>query len=312
VPEGLLVSRWLVGVDAGASRSTACVGDPALEVAARIAGPPGALVPGGAAQAAAAIAGTVRQALETVAARTASVLVVGAAGAGWEPEREALEEALKAFHLAARVRVTTDIAIALVAAFGEEPGILLLAGTGSVACARLPSGAEVRAGGHGWQFGDEGSGYALARAGLAAVAQAGDGRGPPTQLTTALARAAGVAGGPELLAWARRASRSAVADLARTIQEVAAQGDPVAVRLVEQAASDLAAHVFALQGHFPPDRPLTVALAGGLLREGSPVRLATTRLLRHAVPRACLLERAVDPARGALRLAARWSGEPPG
>ncbi len=302
------MTTWLVGVDAGASRSTACVADRTLRVAARVSGAAGAVEASGARQAAAAIAVTVRQALAALGAGPAAALVVGAAGAGREPERSDLERALVEIGIAEAVRVTTDIEIALVAGLGEAPGIVLLAGTGSGACARLPSGEFTRVGGHGWQFGDEGSGYALARAALGAVARAGDGRGPATQLTAALARAAGLVGASELLAWARQAPRGAVADLARTVQEVAAQGDPVALELVEQAARDLAAHVLALQSHFPPDRPLAVALAGGLLREASPVRLATTRLLQQALPRARLLDQVVDPPQGALRLAARLVG----
>jgi N-acetylglucosamine kinase-like BadF-type ATPase len=299
------VTTWLVGVDAGASRSTACVADRTLRVAARVSGAAGAVAPGGANQAAAAIAATVRQALAALGAGQASALVVGAAGAGREPERTNLERALAEMGLAGAVRVTTDIEIALAAGLGEDPGIVLVAGTGSGACARLPSGECARVGGHGWQFGDEGSGYALAAAALRAVAKASDGRGPATQLTAALARAAGLSSGAELLAWARQAPRGAVADLARAVQEVAAQGDAVAAELVEQAARDLAAHVLALKAHFPPDRPLAIALAGGLLRDASPVRLATTRLLQQALPRARLLDQVVDPPRGALWLAAR-------
>src|SRR4030042_1026984 len=97
------------------------------------------------------------------------VLVVGAAGAGREEERLALEAALEALRIAPRVHVTTDGAIALQSAFGDTAGIVLIAGTGSIAWARLPGGETARVGGLGAVLGDPGSGYDLGRAALRAV-----------------------------------------------------------------------------------------------------------------------------------------------
>jgi N-acetylglucosamine kinase-like BadF-type ATPase len=190
-----------------------------------------------------------------------------------------------------------------VAAFGEGPGILLLAGTGSGACARLPSGEVRRVGGHGWQFGDEGSGYALARAALSAAARASDGRGPATTLTEALARTAGVESPEALLQWARAAPRSAVADLAATVQEVSGR-DAVARQLVDDAARDLAAHVGPLQSLFPTAGGVSLAMAGGLVRGPTAMRRAVTQALER-VSGLRLLDDLVEPPRGALQLAQR-------
>jgi len=291
------------GVDAGASQSTAFVADETLRVQGRASGAAGAVRPGAVQEASEAILETVRRALSSASAKRVRALVVGAAGAGREPERRELERALRAAGIAEAVRVTTDLEIALVAGLGDGPGIVLLAGTGSGAYARLPSGETRRAGGHGWQFGDEGSGYWLARAALSAVAQASDGRAPPTALTGALEQVAAVEGENALLQWARQASREVVADLARVVQAAAARGDDVAQRLVGQAAEALAAHVRALRPHFPDDAPVTVALAGGLLRPDSPVRAATVRLLQGDVPPIIISPTLVEPPQGALRLA---------
>lgn len=294
----------LVGVDAGASHSTALAADGELRVLGRASGPPGAVRTGAIQESANAILGAVRQALADAGAGQATALVVGAAGAGREPERTDLERALTAAAAADRVRVTTDIEIALVAAFGDGPGILLLAGTGSGACARLPSGEVRRTGGHGWQFGDEGSGYALARSALAAVSRASDGRGPSTRLTDALPRVAGLGAVDALLQWARGAPRAAVAELAAGVQQAALDGDPLAQQLVDDAARDLAAHIGPLRSHFPVGRPTPVAMAGGLVRATTPVREAVARALRRD-PGLTLLDAPVEPPRGALHLAQR-------
>jgi N-acetylglucosamine kinase-like BadF-type ATPase len=294
----------LVGVDAGASRSTALVADGALKLLGRASGAPGAIGQGAIQESANAILDTVRRALADAGVDRARALVVGAAGAGREPERSELERALGAAAVADDVRVTTDIEIALAAAFGDGPGILLLAGTGSGACARLPSGEIRRTGGHGWQFGDEGSGYALARSALAAVARASDRRGPGTTLTEALTQVAKLETADALLRWARGAARASVAELATAVQQTALEGDPVAQQLVEDAARDLAAHVGPLRSCFPAGRAVPVAMAGGLVRAHAPVRQAVMRDLRRD-PGLTLLDDLVEPPRGALQLARR-------
>lgn len=292
----------LIGVDAGASRSTAFAADGGLKLLARSSGAAGAVRPGAIQESADAILDTVRRALADAGADRATALVVGAAGAGREPERSDLERALMAAAVADGARVTTDIEIALAAAFGEGPGILLLAGTGSGACARLPSGEIRRTGGHGWQFGDEGSGYALARAALAAVARASDGRGPGTALSDVLVKAAGLRTVEAFLQWARQAPRAAVADLATTVQQAALDHDPLAQQLVDDAARDLVAHLGPLRSHFPADRLVPVAMAGGLVRAQTPVRQAAARAVRRNAG-LTLIDDVVEPPWGALRLA---------
>jgi N-acetylglucosamine kinase-like BadF-type ATPase len=294
----------LAGLDAGASRTAALVADESLKLLGRASGAAGAIGLGAIQGSAEAILDTARRALADAGTNGAAALVVGAAGAGQEPQRTDLEHALRAAALAEHVRVTTDIEIALVAAFGEGPGILLLAGTGSGACARLPSGEVRRTGGYGWQFGDEGSGYALARSALAAVARACDGRGPSSALTDALARAARLEKADVLLQWARGAPRAEVAELAAAVQETAREGDSVARRLVEDGARDLVAHLGPLRSHFSAGRPVPVALAGGLVRAGSLMRETVMQRLSHD-PGLTLRDDPVEPPLGALQLARR-------
>lgn len=299
--------RLLVGVDAGASHTEAVVADQALRVLGRRRGAPGAVRSGCAAAAARAIGDTVRAAMEQ-AGLTAppDAVVIGAAGAGSEETRGELSEALvRALGAQPTIRVTTDAAIALEAAFEEGPGIVLVAGSGSIAYARDARGGAWRAGGLGRDVGDEGSGYALARAALGVVQRAADGRAPETELTDRLMRASGTDSAAALDAWARQAAAHEVAALARPVCDAAVAGDGVARRLVEQAGRDLALHVAALVGRFQQDEAVRVALAGGLIRSGSPVREVLTGALAQNAPRIRVCEEEVDPPLGALRMAAR-------
>jgi N-acetylglucosamine kinase-like BadF-type ATPase len=228
-------------------------------------------------------------------------LVVGAAGAGRETERRELEEALKVKVEARAVLVTTDARAALESAFPGSSGIVLSAGTGSIAIGRHAKGTIHRVGGWGWRFGDEGSAYGLARAALAAVARAEDGRGPKTLLTPRLLEAAGVASVEDLMAWARAAQRKQIAAMAPVVCRAAPE-DPVAALLVQAAAAELAHHVLALRERLS-EPGIPVALSGGLLGTGSPVREALEVRLSASKPPVNLVHRSVDPACGALALA---------
>ena len=294
------------GADAGASHTEVVIADGTLRVLGRARGAAGAVTPGHAAVAGRAIVATVREAL-TDAKRSdrPAVLVVGAAGTGREAERRALFGALEEARVAERVEITTDAAIALESAFHQEPGMLLNAGSGSIAYARDRSGVVWRAGGLGWQFGDEGSGYALGRAALGAVSRAADGRGPPTGLSDAVAREVGGESLDDLVRWTSAAGPGAIAGLAHVVQQAARAGDAVAVELVRTAGRDLADHVVTLLGRFPPEMVVPLALAGGILTPGNPVREELLALLTERAPRVSVANQAVDPPRGALALAAR-------
>lgn len=294
--------KLFAGVDAGASHTAVVLGDSSGRVLKRVRGGPGILGPGRAAAVAVRIAGLIERAFRSWDSFIPlEGLVVGAAGAGREVERRALEEALRHRVMARALLVTTDAAIALQSAFPEGPGIVLSAGTGSIAIGRDPRGAVHRVGGWGWQFGDEGGGYSLARAALAAVARAQDGRGPETLLAARMLEAAGVDSVEDLIAWARAAGTQRVAAMAPVVCR-AAREDPVAALLVQAAAGELARHVYALRERIA-DPATPVALTGGLLSKGSPVRDALVAQLAAAAPPVRLVDREVDPARGALALA---------
>jgi N-acetylglucosamine kinase-like BadF-type ATPase len=299
----------LAGVDAGASHTTFILADGALAPLARHSGGPGALKPNQIDLVATLIADLGRAALNDARQQgPVDALVVGAAGAGRDASRVALETALSSTGIARRIQVTTDGHIALESAFGNDPGIVLSAGTGSIGLARTPDGAFRRTGGHGWQVGDEGSGYAVARAALGAAARAVDGRGPSTVLVESLPARVDRPDLPATLEWARTADVAAVAGLASAVLEASEHGDAVARGIVAAAAKDLAAHVHALLAHFPAGRGAPVALSGGLLVESPLMRRALLGALEPDSGRIVVTSVGVDPASGAVALAGKLLG----
>lgn len=233
-------------------------------------------------------------------------VVVGAAGAGNETSRLQAERLLGgALGPTAQVRVTTDGEIALEAAFpGDVPGIVVMAGSGSIAYARTPRGTVRRVGGLGWVMGDEGSGFALAREALRRVGQTADGRAAATVLSTALPRAVGVTSIVELVQWSLGASPREVAALAEVVCRSADDGDEAARGLVGEAAADLAQLVDALLPS-PPGEGTGLALGGGLLGRESAVRVGLVDVLGQRHSGVAVQGDPVDPLVGALRLASR-------
>ncbi len=296
----------LAGVDAGASHTVALIGTQALAEVSRATGAPGSVAIGGVGEAAEAIAAAVRQALgDAEVDDPIAVLTVGAAGTRLDADRGALATALRGMDLASDIEVTSDALIALESVFPDSPGILLLAGTGSIAHARDPSGIVRRVGGLGWRIGDEGGGYALGRAAVSAAIMGHERRGPATQLIEKLLDAADLSNAEQIPAWAHGAAVPTIAKLATTVCDVADTGDEVANKVVAEASRALADHVIALLTHFPQSEEVSVILGGGLIGSDTAVRRRTLTELGTRAPRARVIDAEIDPAAGALRMAAQ-------
>jgi glucosamine kinase len=299
----------VVGVDGGGSKTRVRVADATGAELITVDGPPSAIHPSRIDHSTDVIARTIADALSAAGMADArpSVACIGVAGAGREGERDALWQALTAREIADDVVVTTDATIALDDAFGDGPGILLIAGTGSIAFGRGPTGVVARAGGWGPIIGDEGSGAWLGQRALGVVTAAHDGREPETALTGAILTAAMVDDVHGLVPWAARATAADLAALAPAVLHCADAGDSRADTLLAFAVEELLLDVRALARRLFVDERAAydVALAGGLLYRGSPLRSRLERRMRTALPGALLHPHEVIPARGAVTGALR-------
>jgi glucosamine kinase len=307
------MDTFVIGIDGGGTKTRALLADERGEQLAEAVGAASAVKPGEIEHSAGVIAGVVRDVMEIAERARArpKVLSVGVAGVGREPEREALLEALVAQQLAEEVSVLPDYAIALEDAFSDGPGVLLIAGTGSMAFGRGPAGATARCGGWGPVFGDEGSGGWIGRRALSVVAAAADGREPETALTGAVLTAAEVSEVSDLIRWAASAPASKLATLAPVVLSVADSGDLRANSIVSMAVEELALHVRSLARQLFADEraSVPVALTGGLLKKGTSLRKRLEHRLKTAVPGAHVRAEEIDAARGAVRSALRLLGQ---
>jgi len=298
-------SAALLGADAGGSHSTVVIGTADLTILGRADGPGSAMKPGGAAASAVVLAETARRAASQAGIHLpVGRAVVGAAGAGRAQEQRELEAALVQTGLAQRVRVMAEAEIGLSTAFADGTGIIVSAGTGSIAYARDPAGQLHRAGGYGWQLGDEGGGYWLGRRALDVAARAQDGRGEGSTLLARLLGPLGLQTFDDLVRWTATATPAQVAALAPHVLNAAREGEVVAQRAVEDAARELVALVLTLERYYPGTAPVPVAIAGGLLLAQSPLAAAFRARLAEQSQRARIVSNRVDTPVGALKLAA--------
>lgn len=290
----------VLGVDAGGTRTTAAVADRSGAILARAESGPGAIRPDRVPMAAAAVYGAARDALQRARiAAPVSSMVIGASGAGNLEQRAALAAALEGCGLAARMTVTTDAEIALSAGFDQAPGVVVIAGTGSVAWAQLEGGERARAGGLGPVMGDRGSGHDIGREALRAVG-AGLELGLKLELTNRVLAHLGIEE-KDLPAWSLSANVAKIAALAPLVLDAAAAGDSIAKTIAHHGAAHLAGLVAVLTPKFAS--PPAVAFGGGLLTRRGYYRDIVARHIREAAPGARVADEGIDAVLGAIRIA---------
>ncbi len=214
-------------------------------------------------------------------------LGLGLAGAGVAAQREAFLRADPGYALCV---LDNDGVTQLLGAHGGGPGLVVAAGTGSVAAACYADGRTAQAGGWGFPVGDEGSGAWLGLRAMQHTMAVLDGREAPTLLSQTVFDQVGSTASA-LLAWCAQAAAPQYAHLAPLVFAEAERGDVTAQALLQAAADELQRLVQALQAGQPP---LPVVASGSV-----GVRLA-------ALWPAALRERVVpaegDSAHGALLL----------
>jgi len=205
-----------------------------------------------------------------------------------------------------RTLVVNDALVALSAGVREGPGIVLIAGTGSIVYGRNAHGFAARAGGFGRIFGDEASGYWLGRRALQAVARASDGRGPATSLSALVLAHFKVARAFDLcrIVNTRVAEHGIVSALAPIVESARVQGDAVAAEIFEEAVRELVDGGLSVAARLGmKDEAFAFVLAGGVFK-ASPwlARELGHRLVAQA-PKATVTPLEAEPAQGAVWLA---------
>ncbi|MFM2079875.1 MAG: hypothetical protein RLZZ124_247 [Cyanobacteriota bacterium] len=234
---------------------------------------------------------------------------VGASGIeqGSAVARQGLQLAADVLRLPSeRVLVLGDEVTALVGAFGDGAGVLLISGTGCIALGRNDRGDTHRCGGWGWLLDGAGSAMDIGRDALALTVQMADGRLAETALRPRLWQALGVIDAQQVKAAvvAPCFGPAGFAALAPVVNTLAAEGDPHANAVVQRSADALAVMVTAVARRLELDDP-AVCGVGGALRHLDELRRGLRAALQRHCPGAALVEPTGDACDGALRLAAQ-------
>lgn len=291
--------KLYLGIDGGQSSTTALIGDEAGRVLGEgRAGPcnhVGALERR--AKFSAAVGECVRQAAEQAGVKPEFAAVCAGFSGGAEDKDALTRELIPAD----RYLITHDAHIALAGATEGAPGIIVIAGTGSIAYGRSASGTIARAGGWGYVFGDEGGAFDIARQALRAGMRHEEGWGPATTLQAALLEATGTVSANALLhlCYTPDYPRDRVASFAPIVDQCAARGDAVAQSILDRAAQELAMLAAAVRRQlFAEDHLTNIHYVGGVF--ASAAVLARFRMLLELDGVTSVLPPRRGPAHGAL------------
>lgn len=166
----------------------------------------------------------------------------------------------------ALIEVGSDRDSGFATAFGDEDGILVIAGTGSAVTGRKAGRIE-RAGGWGQLLGDQGSGYSLGMQALRCVLTHYDLTRRVSQLATDILRTLGLNRLRDLIRWAAEADKMSVARLAPVAFAAARRGHPEMLSAVQGGAHILAEFTAAVAGRLEMNKP-SVRVFGGLFSFG--------------------------------------------
>ena len=295
----------VLGIDVGGTKTVCLLGDEEGRVLATAKGPGANLQAVGELQ----LEKVLHAVMEETVAQQKTVpaaICLGIAGVDRPEDASVVRGIMSRIGYKARTLVVNDALIALQAGIGAAAGIVIVAGTGSIAYGCDRHGNAARAGGWGYVLGDEGSGYWIGRLALRAIVREADGRGQRTSLTPRVLTHFGVARPEELLQTVYRQDfkPAAVAALATQVQQARDEGDAVATAILDSGAKELvvAAASVTNQLELTGDE-FSFVLAGGMFKAVPWLRDEVTRMLPTIAPRSQTILLDVEPAFGAVRLA---------
>jgi glucosamine kinase len=301
---------YYLGIDGGGTKTRCVLGDEMTVLATAMSGGSN-IVRLGETQAREALHTAIRQvcAAANISPVQLRAICIGAAGAA-RPEiaakiRSILVELISGIAREiplTKIEVVGDMTIALEAAFGAGPGVIAIAGTGSIVYGRDANGHTARAGGWGYAVSDEGSGYWIGRRSISAILSARD-QGLETALTALIFQAWKLNTLDELVQQANSTPPPDFPRLFPIVLRAADEGDSVARDLLTDAGAKLASLAAIVVRRLAPDTPaatLPVAMTGSVFRQSPDVRQVFYNTLQISWPGLDVRQDIVDPIEGAL------------
>jgi N-acetylglucosamine kinase-like BadF-type ATPase len=242
-----------------------------------------------------------------VSPRQIACTCAGVTGAGDDDVAGAVQRLLSEI-VGGAVEVVGDMEVALESAFGDGPGVVVVAGTGSISYGRNAKAEIARAGGWGRMISDEGSGHWIGVEALRTSLRAKDAGEDPT-LLCGLMDALGASSVHDLAVRVNANPAQDFALLFPVVLSAADEGDPIAIDLLDRSGRELAVPVAAVARKlFPGGEEVAIATHGGVFASSARVAASFKQTLPGLCPQACFVDAVVNPALGALQRARRQFG----
>ena len=298
---------YFLGIDGGGSKTDCLLGDENSVLGAGTAAGSN-VVRVGERQARESLEAAIRQACAAanITPKQIERTCVGIAG-GARPEIAKVVRRLLSEIVAGEIEIVGDMVIALEAAFGGGPGVIVVAGTGSIAYGRNSECQTARAGGWGFAISDEGSGHWIGRSAVSAVMRAPD-ESHASRLLDGVMKAWGTRSCEELVVKANASPPPDFAALVPVVLCAVDGGDATARAVLTQAGVELAKLAEIVIGRlFAIAEVVPVAVSGGVFCNCEMTRQVFYDRLRTNCPQVLEKMGTVDPAKGALELARKGS-----
>jgi N-acetylglucosamine kinase-like BadF-type ATPase len=215
------------------------------------------------------------------------------------PEIAGVMRQLLASVVYGEVEIVSDFEIAFEDAFGDAPGIIVVAGTGALAYGRNAKGEAARVGGWGSVVSDEGSGYWIGVEAVRTSLRACDLGEAPGLLNTLQERLEAKTF-DDFIVCLNASPAPDFASLFPVVLSSAEAGEMEPNRILERAGQELSSMAEIVVKRLFANVPCAIAMHGGVFWSSSTVRRAFSGALRARCPKTTLLHKAIDPARGAL------------
>jgi glucosamine kinase len=296
---------YYLGIDGGGTKTRCTLGDETKTLATAVTGGSN-VIRLGEATARESLHASVLEACAIAKLRPDQIhrICIGAAGAA-RPEIAGKIQNILAEVTPAAIEVVGDMVIALEAAFGSGPGVIVVAGTGSIVYGRDASGRTARAGGWGFAISDEGSGHWIGKQAVSALLRARD-SGQETALTSLILQAWNLHDLAEMVEAANATPPPDFPRLFPVVMKAAAERDSMARSLLADAGSQLAGLTAKVVTRLMPNSPhAPVAMTGSVFRQSAEVRQVFYNCLQARFPGIVVRNELVEPVDGALALARR-------
>jgi len=178
-------------------------------------------------------------------------------------------KAISSLVKADRFTITSDVVMNYLGAIGNQPGIVVAAGTGAVVMAISRQGIPYRIDGDGPLNADRGSGFDIGRQGLKIAAMVDDGLPGSTALHRAMIQRFGTLENTVNSVYSAVSPIELVASFSRSVAEAAKEGDEISIEILRCAAQDLALNVQAAARRSKLEGgPICYSTAGGIFNIG--------------------------------------------